>query len=296
MTRCCLAALLAVVCLAPARGQSPEQKKATIAYLRDLQTPDGGLLPARPGPKAGKPEPPTLGATSAGLRALKYFGGEVQDRGACARFVRSCYDKESGGFANTPGGKPAVIPTAVGLMAVTELKLPAEEYTPRAVKFLAEHARAFEEVRMAAAGLESVRQQTPRDDAWLEQLAKMRNRDGTYGKGSGTARDTGGAVVAVLRLGGKVENRDRVVQALKAGQRDDGGFGKQDAPGSDLETTYRVERAFVMLKERPDAERCRAFVGKCRNADGGYGVAPGQPSSVSATYFASIILHWLAEK
>jgi hypothetical protein len=37
----------------------------------------------------------------------------------------------------------------------------------------------------------------------------------------------------------------------------------------------------------------RSFVAKCRNADGGYGVAPGQPSNISGTYFAAIILHWL---
>jgi hypothetical protein len=49
-----------------------------------------------------------------------------------------------------------------------------------------------------------------------------------------------------------------------------------------------------MLHQKPEnATACRAFVARCRNADGGYGVAPGQPSSVSGTYFASIILHWL---
>ena len=56
-------------------------------------------------------------------------------------------------------------------------------------------------------------------------------------------------------------------------------------------------RCFVMLKARPDrVEDVRAFVAKCRNDDGGYGIAPGQPSSVSSTYFASIITHWLKEK
>ena len=74
------------------------------------------------------------------------------------------------------------------------------------------------------------------------------------------------------------------------------GFGKEKAEGSDLESTYRVMRAFHMLKERPDAERCRAFVAKCRNADGGYGVAPGQASAAGPTYYAASILGWLGEK
>ena len=41
------------------------------------------------------------------------------------------------------------------------------------------------------------------------------------------------------------------------------------------------------------ADAVRAFIAKCRNADGGYGPAPGQPSNVGATYFATIVSHWL---
>jgi prenyltransferase beta subunit len=92
-----------------------------------------------------------------------------------------------------------------------------------------------------------------------------------------------------------VRQRDKVVEALKKGQRPDGGFGKENARTSDLETVYRVMRAFVMLKEKPnDVAALQAFMDKCQNADGGYGVAPGQPSSLSATYFAAITQHWLA--
>jgi hypothetical protein len=37
----------------------------------------------------------------------------------------------------------------------------------------------------------------------------------------------------------------------------------------------------------------KAFIAKCRNADGGYGVEPGKPSSVSGTYYAGTILDWM---
>ena len=54
-------------------------------------------------------------------------------------------------------------------------------------------------------------------------------------------------------------------------------------------------RAFVRLEEKPASpEKLREFIAKCRNADGGYGVTPGQESSASGTYYAGIILHWLA--
>ena len=283
-------------CLTSAWGQTPEQRKATIAYLRGLQVGDGGFKAAQI-IKSTAPQPnSSLRASEAVLRALKYFGGEPRNREACAAFVQACFDEASGGFVDHPGGRPDVATTAVGIMAVVELKLPVEDYRDRVVKYLGEKSKTFEDIRIAAAGLESIGKLPAQSAAWLEQIGQMRNEDGTYGKADGVARATGGAVVAVLRLGGKVEQRDNVIKALKAGQRVDGGFGKEGVPDSDLESCYRVVRAFVMLKEKPDAERCRAFVGKCRNADGGYGVQPGKPSNAAATYFASIILHWLADK
>ena len=103
-------------------------------------------------------------------------------------------------------------------------------------------------------------------------------------------------MAAILRLGGKVDER-AVLDAMKKGQRKTGGFGKEDAgDASDLETTYRVMRSFMMLKSRPnDVPALEAFIAKCRNGDGGYGVVPGQPSSVSGCYYAAIIRLWLAK-
>jgi hypothetical protein len=297
MKRACLVILGVVVCLAPAHGQTAEEKKAALAYLQSLQTKDGGFLPFRPNPATDVVVQPTLRATSAAVRAFKYFGGEMTDRKGAARFVASCFDKDSGGFSDQPGGKPDVFTTAVGIMAVTGLEMPAEPYTSGVVRYLAEYPKTFEDIRIAAAGLERLDRRPAKAADWLKEVEKLRNPDGTYGKGAGLARMTGSAAVVVLRLGGKLEQPDNVLKAIKAGQRGDGGFGKEDVETSDLETSYRVLRAFVMLKQKPDRpDALRAFVGRCRNRDGGYGVAPGQPSNVGATYFASIILYWLAEK
>jgi hypothetical protein len=277
--------------LASAWAQSADEKKATVAYVQKMQQSNGAFAASAANATPG------LRSTSGAVRALKYFGGELPNREGCAKFVESTFDSASEGFADVPGGKVDVATTAVGLMAVAELKLPQERFTTPAVKYLLDNAKSFEEIRIAAAGLEAVEKRPPQANAWLEQVAKMRNPDGTYGKGDGLARDTGSAVVVVLRLGGKVEQPENVLKALKAGQRADGGFGKADASGSDLETTYRVMRAFHMLKEKPaDVARLQAFIAKCRNGDGGYGVAPGQPSGVSPTYNAAIILHWLDEQ
>jgi prenyltransferase beta subunit len=294
MKRFCVVLLCLLFCAASVRSQTAEQKQATIAYLQGLQATDGGFLPAQPRAQDRSPRS-SLRATSGALRALKYFGGEPKDKEECLRFVQKCCSAADGGFADYPGGKIDVATTAVGLMALVELKAPLDDFRKTAVDYLAAKAKTFEEIRIAAAGLEAVHERPAQADVWLEQLARMRHPDGTYGKGDGMARATGGAVVAVLRLGGQVEHRDEVVKVLKAGQRADGAFGKEGTPTSDLDTSYRVMRAFHMLKTKPDAERLREFIGRCRNADGGYGVAPGQSSQVGSTYYAATILHWLAD-
>lgn len=297
MRRVPLAILLLLLGLTAARAQTADEKKATVAYLAKLQNDDGGFLGQAASRDGGKGGGSSLRDTVAAVRALHYFGGEPRDREACARYVEAAFDPATGGFVNTrPGGKPDVILTAVGLMGVAALKLPMDRYADPALKYMGEHARGFEGIRMAAAGAEAAGKLPAEAGEWLRQLADMRNPDGTFGKGDGRARATGGAVAAVLRLGGKVAERGNVLKALRAGQRKDGGFGKEETPGSDLETTYRVMRCFHMLKEMPDADACRAFVARCRNEDGGYGIAPGQPSSAGATYFAGSVLHWLVER
>jgi prenyltransferase beta subunit len=292
---CCV---IIVILPALASAQTAEEKKATIAYLRGLQQKDGGFLAAPASPSGAKPIS-ALRSTSAGIRAIGYWGGEVPDKDAARKYVAKLFDKKTGGFIPSAldDVKPDVYNTAVGLMAVVELKIPLEDVEKPAIQFLGENAKNFEEIRIAVAGLEAVGKLPPQGKDWLAQLEKMKNADGTWGKGPGAARDTGGTAVAILRLGGKLSDRDNILKTMRTGQRKDGGFGQASSETSDLETTYRVMRCFMMLKEKPDdPAKVRAFIASCRAKDGGYGVAPGAPSNVGGTYFAGIVLKWLEEK
>ncbi len=275
------------------RAQTAAESQATIKFVQSLQHPDGGF--------AGAPMQPytasTLRATSASIRALKYFGGKLPNRDKVVEFVKSCFDDATGSYSDTPKGKTDVIVTAIGIMAAAELKLPADPFMTKAVGYLTANAKESEEVRLAAAGLEAA-SQFPKEpvERWLADIAKLRNSDGSYGNPTGDARLTGSCVALILRVGGKMDDvqRKSSLQVLQAGQREDGAFGKGESKSSDLESSYRITRALHMLNEKPkDVEKLKGYIAKCRNADGGYGVEPGKPSTISGTYYAGIILHWL---
>jgi prenyltransferase beta subunit len=284
--------LLAVGLLAFAPSvfaQSADEKKATIAYLQKLQIKGSGFV-AKEGDKT-----PTLPATSSAVRTLGHLGGDVPDRDGAAAFVARCFD-DDGGFRPTPDGKATVSTTAVGAMAVVALKMPLDKYEGPVIKYLGRNAKSFDDIRIAVAGLESLGKSASGVGGWITDVAKLGNGDGTFGKGDGVARDTGGAVVALLRMGANVGKPEAILKALNVGQRKDGGFGKAETADSDLETTYRVMRCYHMLKAKPDkVEAMKKFLASCRNADGGYGVAPGQESNVSGTYYAVTVYHWLEE-
>ena len=268
-----------------ARGAASEDPAATARFVAAFQNHDGGFA-ARMGEKS------SLSATSSGVRTLKNVGGSIPDVLACLSYLRSCFDRESGGFAPTPGGKPDVRTTAVALMAVAEMKIVDDAMIEGAIGFFGKNARTFEDIRIAVAGLEAVDKSSPDFPRWIAQVEADRNSDGTWGKGADRYRDTGGAAVALLRMGVALDKKDAVLDVLKAGQRPDGAWSKGDAD-SDLEPTYRIMRAFFMLKEAPDLETLRGYIARCRQSDGGYASHPRGEADLGGTYYATTILRWV---
>lgn len=280
-----LVAAVAPAFAAGAHAQTSEQWAQTASWAASAQNPDGGFGPA-PG------QPSSLGATSSMLKILRTTGGEVRDILACADYVRSCYDADSGGFAPAPKGKPAVGVTASGLMALGELAVDAPDLVAGAIRYFEGNAKSFEDIRIAVAGLEAVKKPAPYFPRWIEQVEADKNADGTFGKGDGVARATGSAGVALLRMGVPFDEarKKAILEALRAGQRPDGGWGESDKP-SDLGSSYRIMRGFWMLKERPDLDKLVDYVSKHRNDDGTYRSAP-DAKDAGGTYFAVTILGW----
>jgi len=286
MKRICLGLTAWAVLIIPsARAQSTEDLARTAALVASFQNSDGGF--------GAKPSAPsTLPTTSTAIRVLKNTRGSIPDVLACIKFVKSCYDPSTGGFAPTPGGTPTVGLTASGLMAVAELRIPADEYAKGAIGFFSKNAKEFEEIRIAAAGLEAVAKSSPDFEAWTKKVEGMRNPDGTFGQGGAQPRDTGGAVALLLRMGVKLDKQDAILAALRAGQNADGAWSKADGV-SDLETSYRIMRTFFMLKESPDLDKLKGFIARCRHSNDAYSVRPGADPDLSGTYYATTIIRWI---
>jgi prenyltransferase beta subunit len=281
--------------LAPvgAAAQDPRaaENAETLLYVLKLQDQETGGFKVTPDGK------PSLRACNGAVKALKYLGGKaVPNRDKVAAFVMSCYDPTAGTFAE-PGGKPDVAITSIGVMAAAELGIPKEKYA-KAMDYLKANVKSFEEARIAAAAVEAWGvKDCPFDLTPWFKIAAEHGAAKARDPKDGGARETGSLVAMELRLGRDGINSGGVAEMLNAGQRDDGGWGKAGGQTSDLESTYRVMRAFHLLKESPvHAAKVRAFVAKCRNADGGYGVTTGAVSSMSGVYYASIVSAWLGDK
>jgi hypothetical protein len=277
-----LAVLLLFPAVAAAQTADTLAPLNYVLSLRDAAT--GGYRPTA----AGKPE---LRSTSAAIRAIKALGGKLPDAEKTTAFVMGCLDATTGAFVE-PGGKPEVSATAIGVLAAAELGVPKDRYRP-ALVYLGKHAKTFDEVRIAAAAVEVWGAADGLIDleAWDKVVdAYGQNLPGTPRDGG--AREVGSVAAYWLRLNRPFPAREVVPAFLQSGQLADGGWGKT-ADASDLEATYRVMRAMMLLKAKPDAAGLRGFVASCRNPDGGYGVAPKLPSSVSGTYYAATVLKWL---
>ncbi|VTT97556.1 Putative peptidase OS=Singulisphaera acidiphila (strain ATCC BAA-1392 / DSM 18658 / VKM B-2454 / MOB10) GN=Sinac_5574 PE=4 SV=1: Prenyltrans_2 [Gemmataceae bacterium] len=271
-------------------------KLATAKWVYGLEDPAGGFHVAPADPKSDAVRKPSLRATSAAVRALKYSGAEVPNADKHAAFVLKCYDPATGGFAE-PGGKPDVTLTSVGVMAAAELGIPHDKY-PKAMEFLKANAKTFEDVRIGAAAVEAWGvKDCPFDLADWQALAAKDVNPKLPAPNNGGARFVGSYTAFMLRLGLQKGNDSKpaaLAAVLDRGQLPDGGWNKEGEKASDVETTYRVMRAYMLLNETPkDAAAVRKFLAAHRNADGGYGTVPGGPSNVGGTYYAVTISKWL---
>src|SRR4051794_22824136 len=96
---CATAALLGLTPASALRAAWSEDPTATARYIAAFQNPDGGF--------AGKPgDRSSLAATSSAVRTLKNVGGSIPDVLACLKYLKSCYDADSGGVGPPPRGPP----------------------------------------------------------------------------------------------------------------------------------------------------------------------------------------------
>ncbi len=279
----CLVSILSIATAAAAEPLNPEQREATLRFINSLQNADGGFRAAVP------PGPSMVSATSSALRVFKNLGGPISSQPE--KLVRQCL-QEAGGFSDTPGGKPEIRVTWMGVNAIVNMKGEPPAEMEKNMGFASANARSiYPDIYFATSIVEDAGVKAPKAAEWLAALEATRNPDSTYGK---NADEIAHAVVIILRLGGTLKDPVPVIKALKAAQQPDGSFSGT-GKGSDVPGTYTVLRALWMLKEKPDLAAVRKYIASCRNADGGYGLVAGKPSAATPTYMASSVLRWADE-
>lgn len=285
--RLTLTALLFVLAAPWLSAEPPNDHRAkSIRFVLDLYDADTGGFRSEPNGPVG------LRGTVTATRSLKYLNAKPPEPTKTARFLLSCYDKESGGFAE-PNADVNAMSTSIGILGATDLGLKPAQF-PKALDYLRETAKGFEEVRLAAAAVEAWGPNDPPSD-WDDWLVLIRQEDKRVAEDTaGLARLKASTAVSQLRLGDKLADPKQTLKILRSGQQPDGGWSRSAAQPSDLETSYRVMRAFVMLDEQPsDTAAVRKFLSNHAHPDGGYRLEPNGSAHLGATYFALIIGHWL---
>ncbi|MGL4419993.1 MAG: prenyltransferase/squalene oxidase repeat-containing protein [Gemmataceae bacterium] len=289
-------AMLVLMVLMPGVfAQSPPEKATTVAFIRSLQDPATGgfaVEAAAPGQKLQ----PSLRACNGAVKTLKMLGAEVPELAKVRAFVQSCQDPATGHFAE-PAGKPDVTITAIGIMVARELDVPRGTLVP-SIQYLADHAKTFDEVRISGAAIEAFGIAESKLDLtpWTE-IVQKRRQELDLAKTVAIARELGGATAFLQRLNLPVKNPtiETTVEALKQSvNAEHGGWCLPGQTGFDIDTTYRIMRCLHLCKiPHPAPDTLRKTLSGCRNADGGYGVKPGAPSSMSGVYYCTILAAWL---
>ena len=267
---------------------SAEEKKATIRFIESLRDKETGAY------KVTADGKPSLRACNGAVKSLKALGEKVTEIEKIRKFVLSCYDPKTGAFAE-PDGKPDATIASIGIIVAGEVGVAKTDFS-KAMAYVLANAKTFEEVRIAAAAVE----------AWgakglklnpLVDVVDTAAQAPVENPQDGSARDVAAIAVSSLRFEHPIPDFARdlfLTSVLKPGQCDDGGWRKKGEKASDIESTYRVMRAFKMLDAKPkDIPTLKKFIASHRNKDGGSATKPGEPSSMSGVYYSVIISKWL---
>jgi hypothetical protein len=266
-------------------GEVSADQKATIQFIESLRDKETGAF------KQTAKDKPSLRATNGAVKALKALDQKVTNIETIQKFVLGCYDAKTGAFAE-PGGKPDATITSIGIIVACEVGIDKKEF-PKAMEYLLANAKTFEEVRIGAAAVEA----WGRDGLKLEGITAIAEKE-FNSKIETLSKDTpffAASIVTAKRLRAVDPATDRVAASgLVFGQHKDGGWSKIDEKASNIESTYRVMRAFKMLEAKPlDIPQLRKFLASHHNKDGGSATKSGDLSTISGTYYMVIVSKWL---
>ncbi len=260
------------------------RRNKTIEYLKSLKTPQGGYSNFT----NGDIEPqPTLSV----LMSFGHFGLPPHNPDETLSYIKSYWNKETGGFINPSTGKIEVLSTALGLLLLNAIGAADffNECLPLALNYMNANAKSQEDHFMFIGAIDECKISFYPENS-VKFFRDMEKQDGSFGS---SVLLNAIASSALLRLNEKLQNSEAVKNILVSAQQKDGGFAEKGETSS-LWVTYCVMRAIDLLNGSFDSMNLQNWILSMQQEQGGF-AAPGNKASANETYQCLSILNWISK-
>ena len=179
-------------------------------------------------------------------------------------------------------------------MAVAELKIADDEMIDGGDRLpRQERQDASRRSGSPSPGSRRSRQPRPTSRAGPRRSRPTATPTAPSARGRARRRDTGGAAVALLRMGVKLDKKDAILAALRrpaAARRRLVARRRRLRPRVDLPRSCGPSSC---SRRSPTSRRSAASSPRCRQSDGSYAVKPSGEADLGGTYYATTILRWV---
>jgi protease I len=209
-------------------------------------------------------------------KALEYFGLTPINPDEVFSYIKSLHDSKTGGFIDPATGNPAVLNTAAALLILNHIG--AKDYFNEriipALNYMNLNAQRREEHFMLIGVIDECKITSFYPASSIIFFREMEQEDGSF---SGDALNNAIAASALLRIGERIKNPEKIKSMMLSAQQQDGGF-------TGLWTSYCVMRTLDLLKTSPDVLKLHDWILNILNTT----------ISVNETYQCLSILNWIS--
>lgn len=224
--------------------------------------------------------------TLSGIKALKYLGKTAKYPDNILKYILGLYNSEIGAFVNPLSNEPNVFLSAAGLLILYNINAYSEfnKISENTLKFMSKNAKIREEHFMTIGVVDECKLQIKPTQAI--NFFKNMEINGKFGE---SVLNNAIASSALLRIGEKISDKQKVIDLMLNGQTKMGGFTDNEKT-PDLWTTYCVMRSLDLAEVVPNSVSLAEWIKSKYQEGGGFGI--DESKSLNYTYQALSCLDW----